>query len=184
MRFHHKTMKQKISLFLLLIISGLYAFAQVSVKLYAYSQVVTPGMAPKGVIDENGNSSTVNTKKESPISYYIYAAYNSSTKISFGEIWIKGKFYNSQIRNIDSTPVVLTNENIPANPAKEILVPVTKLKVISIAPGTSKNSSLASASWFINMTKQNDLIVSYIYKGKKYFIGAKKIKALQPVAGV
>jgi hypothetical protein len=175
-------MKQKNFLLLTLIISGLSTFAQPSVKLYAYSQVVTPGMVPKGVIDENGN--TVNIKKESPINYYIFAAYNSSIKISFGEIWIKGKFYNTEIKNVDSTPVVLTNENIPQNPSKEILVPATKLKVISIVPGKTKNSSLARSPSFIKMTKRAELIVSYIYRGKKYFIEIKKIKLLQPVVGV
>src|SRR5436190_112086 len=182
MYFHHTYMKQKISLLLLSIICSLYTFAQIPIKLYAYSQVVTSGMAPKRVIGENGNA--VNTKKESPINYYIFAVYNSSVKISFGEIWIKGKFYNTQIKNVDSTPVVSINENIPGNPAKEILVPVTKLKVISIMPNGNKNSSLARSSGFINMTKHSELIVSYIYKGKKYFITVKKIKLLQPVAGV
>ena len=179
---HRKYMKQKISLLLLLIISGLCALAQASVKLYAYSRVVTPGMVPKGVIDENGNA--VNTKKESPINYYIFVAYNSFAKISFEEIWIKGKFYNTEIKNVDSTPVVITNENIPGNSVKEILVPATKLKVISIMPGKTKNSSLTRSSSFIKLTRHAELIVSYIYHGKKYFIEIKKIKLLQPVAGV
>jgi len=182
MYFHLQYMKQKIFLLLTLTISSLSTFAQPSVKLYAYSQVVTPGMVPKGVIDENG--SAVNIKKESPINYYIFAVYNPSAKISFDEIWIKGKFYNIKIKNADSTPVVITNENIPGNPSKEILVPATKLKAISIVPGKTKNSSLARTSSFIKMTKRAELIVSYIYRGKKYFIEIKKIKLLQPVAGV
>jgi hypothetical protein len=182
MYFHHKYMKQKKILLLPLIISSLCTFAQASIRLYAYSQVVTPGMAPKGVIDENGNA--LNTKKEFLINYYIFAVYNSSAKISFGEIWIKGKFYNTQIKNVDSTPVISTNENIPGNQSKEILVPATKLKVISIMPGKTKNSSLTRSSSFIKMTRRAELIVSYIYHGKKHFIEIKKIKLLQPVAGV
>jgi hypothetical protein len=168
--------------FLFLMTISISAISQPSIKIYAYSQVVTPGTIPKGVTDENGNR--VNTKKESPVNYYIFAAYNPSAKISIGEIWIKGKFYDSQIKNVDSTPVVNINKNIPGNPVKETLVPVTKLKVISIIPGKTKNSSLSRSSPFIKMTKHAEFIVSYIYHGKKYFIEIKKIKVLQPVAGV
>jgi hypothetical protein len=168
--------------FLFLMTISISAISQPFVKIYAYSRVTMPGTIPKNVTDENGNR--INTKKESPVNYYIFASYNSSVKISFGEIWIKGKFYNVQTKNIDSTPVVLTNEDIPGNPLKEILVPASKGKVMSIIPGKTKKSSLKKTSWFINMTKHSELIISYIYHGKKYFIGVKKIKVLQPVAGV
>jgi len=168
--------------FLFLITISISAIGQPPVKIFAYSQIITPGTIPKRATDENGNR--INTKKESPVNYYIFASYNSSSKISFNEIWIKGKFYNTQIKNIDSTPIVNINETIPGKPVKEELVPAVKGKVISIVPGQTKKSSLIKTPWFINMTKRAELIVSYTYKGKKYFISVKKIKMLEPVAGV
>jgi hypothetical protein len=168
--------------FLFSILISLTAISQSSVKIFAYSQTVTPGIIPKGVTDENGNP--VKTKKESAVNYYIFAVYPASAKLCFGEIWIKGKFYAVQTHKIDSTPVINVNENIPGNPIKEVLVPFTRSKVISIVPGKTMNSSISRTSWFRNMTKRNKLIVSYMYGGKKYFIGVKKIKPLQYAAGL
>jgi hypothetical protein len=160
-------------------ILSISAIGQPPVKIFAYSQITTPGTIPKGATDENGNR--INTKKESPVNYYIFASYNSSAKIRFNEIWIKGKFYRTQMKNIDSTPVVNINETIPGKPVKVELVPAVKGKVISIVPGKTKKSSLIKTAWFINMTKRAELIVSYTYQGKKYFIRVKKIKMLEPL---
>jgi hypothetical protein len=168
--------------FLFLIIVSFSAIGQPSVKIYAYSQVITPGTIPKGVTDENGKP--VNTQKKAAVNYYIFAAYKSPAKIDFDEIWINGKFYKTRTENIDSTPVVNINENIPGNPVKEVLVPATNLKVTSIIPVKTMNDAIIRTSWFRNMTKHVELIVIYTYHGKKYFIGIKKIKVLQFVAGV
>ena len=132
--------------------------------------------------DENGNR--LNTKKETSVNYYIFASHNSSAKIIFTEVWIKGKLYSTKTKNIDSTPVININKTLPDNPVNEELVPATKGKVLSIVPAETKKSSLTKTSWFIKMTKHSELIVSYLYHGKKYFIMIKKIKMLEPVAGV
>lgn len=168
--------------FLFLITISIPALSQPPIKVYAYSQAVSPGTIPKGVTDENGNRIT--TKKEPAVNYYIFASYNSPEKIAFSEVWIKGKLYNSKIKNIDSTPVINVNETILNKPVKVELVPATKEKVLSIVPAETKKSSLTKASWFIKMTKHAELIVSYLYHGKKYFITIKKIKMLEPIAGV
>jgi hypothetical protein len=168
--------------FLFLIMVPLSGIGQQSVKIYAYSQVVTPGTIPKGVTGENGNR--VNTKKESAVNYYIFATHSASVKISFGEIWVNGKFYSVQTHKVDSTPVININKTIPANPEKEILVPFTRQQVVSIVPGKTMNNVISQGAWFRNMAKKNELIVSYMYRGKKYFIAVKKIKMLKPVAGV
>ena len=168
--------------FLFLMAASIPGLSQPVVKIYAYSQIATPGIIPKGVTDENGNR--INTKKEPAVNYYIFASYSSPAKINFSEVWIKGKFYNVRIKKIDSTPVINVNETIPDKPVKVELVPASKGKVLSIIPAETKKSSLIKTSWFINMTKHAELIVSYTYKGKKYFISVKKIKILEPVAGV
>ena len=173
-------MKKIVFLFLMTV--SMTAISQPPVKIYAYSQEVTPGTIPKGVTDENGNR--VNMKKNPAVNYYIFAAHTASAKISFVEIWINGKFYTVKTHKVDSIPVVNINETIPGNPVKEVLVPFTKQKVISIVPGKTMNNNLSRSSWFRKMIKHNELILSYMYSGKKYFIGVKKIKVLQPVAGV
>jgi len=168
--------------FLFSILTSLTAISQPSIKIFAYSQTTTPGTIPKGVTDENGNQ--VNSKKEFPVNYYIFAAHTVSAKIIFTEIWIKGKFYSVQTHKVDSTPVVNINENMPGNLVKEVLVPFTKSKVIAIAPGKTMNNNVSRSSWFQNIAKHNELIFSYMFGDKKYFIGVKKIKVLEPIAGL
>jgi len=164
-----------------LAISG-SAMGQPSVKIHAYSQVMMPGTVPKDVTDENGN--LVNVKRELPVNYYIYAVHVVSAKISFSEVWINGKYYKIQTNHVDTTPVVNINYNIPDNPVKVVLVPATKLRVVSIAPVDSPVNKMNPETWLRNMIEHSELVVCYIYRGKKYYIGVKKIKKLQPVAGI
>jgi hypothetical protein len=168
--------------FLFLLSISCAATGQPPVKIYAYSQVLTPGTVPKNVTDENGNP--VNIKKEPSVNYYIFAAYPGSARISFCEVWINSRYYKVQTRPVDSTPVINTNYNIPANPVKEVLVPATRLRVISLSPIDPPDNSTIHTTWFGNMLKHSALVAGYLYNGKKYFISVKKIKMLQPVAGV
>jgi hypothetical protein len=168
--------------FLIFVLTSLSAISQPSIKIFAYSQAVSPGIVPKGVTDENGK--TITTKKEIAVNYYIFASYNKSIKINIEEIWIKGNFFNPVVKNIDSTPVLNINETIPGNPVKVIMVPATTQKVISLKPGELIKNHIIQASSFRNLAKHAELIISYVYKGKKYFIGVKKIKVLEPIAGV
>lgn len=173
-------MKKKWLLFLVL--APLMAISQLPVKIFAYSQSELPGTILKGVTDENGNP--LHIKKETPVNYYIFAAYPTSNNIIFKEIWLKGKFYSVETQKIDSTPVIKINNNVPDNPVKEVLVPYTRLNVISITPTTALNKTLKRCSKAGKLASKNELIVSCIYRGKKHFIGIKKIKVLEPVANL
>jgi len=169
-------------MFLIFVLTSVSAISQPAIKIFAYSQAVSPGIVPKGVTDENGKTKT--TKKEIAVNYYIFASYNKSVKINIEEIWIKGKFFNSIVKNVDFTPVLNINETISSNPVKEVLVPATTQKIISVKTGQFIKNHTIKVSTFRNLAKHSELIVSYVYKGRKYFIGVKKIKVLEPVAGV
>lgn len=169
-------------LFLVFPVIACTTSAQPTIKIYAYSQETSPGMIPKDVPDENGNP--VVRKKQQNINYYIFAAYSPSVKVNFLEVWINGKYYKVQSERVDSTPVVLINYNIPDNPVKEVLVPATGLCVMSLAPIGEAGTKTIPSSWFRKTISQSALIVSYQYKGKKYYMSVKKIKPLLPVAGV
>ena len=169
-------------IFLIFVLTSFSAISQPAIKIFAYSQAVSPGIVPKGVADENGK--TITTKKEIAVNYYIFASYNKSVKINIEEIWIKGKFFNPVVKSVDSTPVLNINETIPGNTVKEVLVPATTKKVISLKPGQLIKNHTIQVSTFRNLAKHSELIVSYSYKGRKFIIGIKKIKVLEPVAGV
>src|SRR6266705_1103585 len=71
--------------------------AQPTIKIFAYSQESTPGIVPK-VTDENGNP--IKKNKEAQVNYYIFAVFSNSAKISFSEVWIKGRFYSVTASNV------------------------------------------------------------------------------------
>ncbi|MBC7873527.1 MAG: hypothetical protein H7Y01_06015 [Ferruginibacter sp.] len=168
--------------FFAFLLSSITGTAQPAVKIFAYSQETTPGNIPKDVTDENGKPQ--GTKKGASINYYFYGAYTPSVKISFCEVWIGSKYYKVQTEVVNSTPVVVTNYNIPDRPVEDVLVPASKLRVMSITPVGSPTDKIINTSWFRKLLRQSELIVSYLYKGKKYFIPVKKIKILAPVAGI
>src|ERR1700674_1181450 len=117
--------------FLSLCVISCSVFGQPPVKIYAYSQVTTPGTIPAGVTDETGKR--VNIKTKPSVNYLIFGVYPASSPVIFREVWIKNKYYQVQTNKVDSTPVVNINYNIPNNPVKVILVPATKLQVTSIS---------------------------------------------------
>jgi len=166
-------------LFVLLFMYG-SIYGQPRVKIYAYSQVTTPGNIPSPT-GEN-TFPTPDRQPPNPVNYYIFAAYDSSATISFTGIWIKGRSYQVQTEKT-SSPVLLTNNSIPDDPGIDIMVPATQLKVTSISPVGSPGNRRINKSWFRNMLKTSELIVSYFYKGKTYFIPVGKIKELAPAPG-
>jgi hypothetical protein len=170
---------KKIYLIPLLFISG-FAFAQPAIKTYAYSQLSYPGTIPVGT-DESGKSVEM---KELPVNYYIFATHLPSARVNFGSVWIKGKYYQTQVEKVKETPVISTNYDVPSNPEKTVLVPATRHQVMSITPVGNPGDSVIRAAWFRHMVKNYELIISYYYKGKRYFIPVKKIKILPPVAGI
>jgi hypothetical protein len=157
-------------------------FGQPTVKIYAWSQITTPGTIPAGVTDESGKH--VNIKTEPSVNYFIFGVYPVSSPVIFEEVWIKNKYYHVQTNKVDSTPVVNINYNIPNNLVKVILVPATKLRVTSISPVEAPRDTLIKTSSFKNMARHSELIISYQYNGKRYFTGVKKIKTLSPIAGL
>src|SRR6185503_14477777 len=145
-------MKKLYGIFFLLF--SFSAFAQPPVKLYSYSQETTPGTIP---VDEKGNP----IRPRGPLlNYFFYAAYSSSYAIKFDGIWINGKGYTVQTSKVGSTPVTITNHDIPANPVTTVLVPATKLMVISIQP-VSPSGNTVNTPWFRDLSKRNELIISY-----------------------
>src|SRR5687767_9583906 len=140
-------------LFILLFIYG-SIYGQPPVKIYAYSQVTTPGNLPS----HTGENPIPNPgiQSRNPVNYYIFAAYDSSATISFTGIWIKGRSYQVHTEKT-SSPVLLTNNTIPDDPGTDILVPATQLKVTSIIPIGSPGNRRINKSWFRNMLKSSEL---------------------------
>jgi hypothetical protein len=155
------------------LLMGVLAFAQPTLKLYGYSQITTPGTI-RVDIPENGGQQT-----KAPLfftNYYIFIGTASSITIQPKEIWVEGKW-----RKVSSLEVVITP--FISGPKKEVLVPSTKLKVRQLNTGDTLSNVKPSAA-LIKMMKNNELIISYIWKGKKYYAALKKLTVLEKIHGV
>ena len=167
----------KKSWFVAFLITALAAGCQPAVKIFAYSQETTPGNIPK-----NGNPA--GAKRGASLNYFFYAAYKPNTTINFSEVWIGKDYYKVQTERVASTPVIMTNKDIPSQPVKEELVPATSKQVVSIVPAGLPAYNNIDSAWFKKLQDKSALIVSYFYKGKKHYTGVKSIKPLLPAAGM
>lgn len=162
----------KIGLPIIAIIISVAGFAQPSVKLYGYSQLYIPGMVPQREIPGENGGKEVRTSFTTT-NYYVYI--RSSVLLQPQEIWIGGKWHAAARTLIKSTPI------IGEEPQKKTLVPFTNLKVQQVELGDTLSNSLAITPTLQKMMTANDLIISYTWKGKKYYATKKKLIVLEPI---
>lgn len=152
------------------------AQTQGSIALYGYKQAVLPGNIPSGEISEDG----IEAKAiyEPKYNFFIYTA--SNFRIYPMEIWIKGNAYSAKTEIILTTPVVYINPtSLPAD-KKITLVPKTSKKVIKLSTAPAiEDKSMAKAK---SLSKTNELVIIYKQGGKFYYVAAKKMVELEPVA--
>ena len=146
------------------------------VKLYAYSQIVIPGVAPKDVITEDGkNVSTVRKQKKN---MWVYLTHPSSVTLKQCEIYIDGVKYKAKAEHISKTPVTYTDYNIPDFPKTIVFVPKTTSRVALITPTETVKSTPSST--LKKMIKENQVVVAYIINGKRYYSAVKKFTVIEP----
>lgn len=167
---------KKILLFSALFIVGLNLFSQPTVKIFAYEQDNLPGTRPAGVVDENGKP----IKKAAPKkNYFIYLSLKQKYSIKPVQIFIKGQSYEVGSSTVRKAPVEYTDNIVPNNPEKTVLVPATDNKVLEL-PVAELSLSQKKTSYIQTLTVKNDVVVAYVWNGKKYFVSLKQIKKLAP----
>jgi len=146
-------------------------FTQPKVKLYGYSREFIPGMVPqRDVPDENGGQSI----KRPPVTVQYYVFTSSLAVIQPKEIWLAGHWYDVAGSELQSTPVLSDDAE------KKQLVPSTNLKVMRIDRGDTINSNLKITPVLKKMIAANELVISYLWNGKKYYTALKKLFVLAP----
>src|SRR5690349_13796232 len=137
---------------LLLISSLLFGkqlLAQPPLKVYAYSQEFTPGMATSREIGKPAHKTV----------YYIYIATQNKTSIQPRELYLNGQWYSVASAKTVKTPVIIEQ------PAKKTLILAGNSKVIKIELGVPlKNGSEESEKSRQKFLKSK-LFMSYIWKG-------------------
>lgn len=161
-------------LLLLFIACRLPATAQPSVKLHAFTQDILPGNIPAGVTDETGKPVN-SSKNDFPTTYYIYLSYSPQAGIVPMSVSVNGCLYAFSTEVIAKTPVMKVNPNVPNEPTTTVLVPKTTNKTVRLlvkAHHEGLKSKAASAE---------GIRVGYKWKGRVYYVAAKKPVRLDPV---
>lgn len=172
----YKTLNMKCGFFVVLSLFSLLAAAQPRLKVYGYSQVFTPGMIPaEDARDDNGEK-----KIKMPrfiTNYFIFIETDSSIKIEPYEIWIGNKWDTVAGLSVVARPVM------SEYPEKKELVPIGKGRVIQLSVGDTLRRGVSRSVAVKTMMKENELIIGYRWKGKKYYARLKKLVELPPVHG-
>jgi hypothetical protein len=177
---HPSNMKLKIifpALVVLLFIStmavaqGKYPVA----KVYAYSQQEMSGVNRK-LMDKDGK---VIRSRNNATSYFLYLESYTGKKITIESVWIGGKSYSFEMEKT-ITPVILSRSlKSPGSPAADTLVASTANDVFIIRSGITP-ANVAAGKTINRLKKKNAVLFVYSYEGKKYYLGVKAFKQLQP----
>lgn len=165
------------SLLLAALLSAIFANAQPAVKIYGYSQEFVPGMIRQDDIPDENTGEKVKYPR-TRIMYHIYISTSASVTILPAQIWIGGKWDTISSNQIVTTPVTAEY------PEKKILVPATKHTVRQLSIGDTLRKPVTLTASLKKMMKQNEVIIAYKWKGKKYFAVLKKLTVLAAVHGV
>lgn len=142
---------------------GVSAQQNKNVKLYAYSQKVTPGTQKAPERDENGNRVPA-AETSGMYNYMLYAVSSSPARVYPVELWLKGKKYGVSFKTITQTPVT---HSAYGNAEKKVLVPKTSGKVLQLIPtDVYADKEYPKAE---KLAGENELVFVYKQNGKFYY---------------
>ena len=163
-----------------IIIALLPACAQVK-KIYAYKQASIPGIQPKLITREGGESQQLPVRKET-FNYWFYIGFSKNEKIDVTGIWISGKKYSVKTESVNNLPVIKINYTAASENATVVMVPVTRNAVMLAYPSGEAKDSEHLSKYLSNLVNKHELVIAYLWRGKKYYAVKKLITVLAPEA--
>jgi len=172
---------EKKSVFFLLLLSVILGSCGVEkksvLKIYAYSQPVRPGILPK-TADQMGNVITPAVK---PVyNYFLYAENLKKDPVYISDIWLDSLHFPVTTENVNSKPVIFQRYNESDQLDTLILVPQTTHDIFRINPGSATEEEKVKNKKLRNLIRDNELIIGYLFKGKKSYRAVKKLNPLPP----
>ena len=143
-------------------------------KLYAYKQASVSGVKPS-VTAENQKA-----KQSETYSYWFYLVFPESEEISVTEIWLSGKKFAVKSEPVKELPVKKINYTDASGKSAVTMVPFTKNAVLLTYPAAEANDPGAISKYFSDLISTYELVITYYWKGKKFYRIAKKITVLEP----
>jgi len=171
-----KLLMKNYPLFFSLILIGSGINGQPSIKVFGFEQESSRGTMAANVKDENGNPLK---KSATQKNYFSYLSLKQKYIITPLQIFIDGKTFPTEANIIETTPIEYINNNVPSHPERTTLVPKTNGKVIQLK--ITDTDEVKKPPALQKLTNKNEVVVSYMWKQKKYFAILKKLKKLDPV---
>jgi len=165
-------------LFFIVFIIGSNLYSQPPVKIIAFEQESLPGAKPAGVTDENGNRVKKAAAKKN---YFIFLSFKKTYNITPAQVFIRGKAFAIRSKTLKKTPVEYANNTVVNNPEKITLVPFTNDKVLGVDIAEISRQEKKPNS-IQKLVDKNDVVISYVWNKKTYFVSLQKIKRLEPAA--
>jgi hypothetical protein len=164
-----KKMKKRFLVALLLI--SCYSFSQPVVKPYGYARYWTIGTAL-----ERDTSTPEVSRPSASVEYFFYVSASSTSGIQPVEIWLHGQRYTISRTTLIKSPVMSSGGTE--------LIPKTKMAIRQLKWNEKAMPLKTTPSWLKKMMDENELIIVYFWKGKKYYKPLKKILELENTSGV
>ena len=176
-------MKNKIIVFVLFaLFLKTSAFTQTNTpikKIHAYKQASIPGIKPA---IPNDDENKLQNSKPASNNYWIYVEISRFSKVFITDIWITGTRLKVKSETITDLPVIKIDYLAVSGMDTIILVPATANKVILISPKGFHTGSFSASKYLTDLVSKNELVIGYLFKGKKYFKALKTIIMLEPEA--
>lgn len=164
-----------ISIILFVIVSGFVQIKPPVKKIYAYKQASIPGILP---IHLEEKDAVKRPERKQNYNYWFYMEMPGTEKIIITGLWISGIRNDIKEEIVDDLPVKkIIFTGVEKNDTT-VMVPLTRNKIILVYP--SGGSKKTTAEYALNLTKTNELVISYTSKGKTYYTSVKRIKELAP----
>jgi hypothetical protein len=148
-------------------------------KLYAYKQAGIPGIQP-GVTGEAGDKQK--GKRKESFNYWFYLVFSKSGMINITGLWLSGKKFTVKTEPITELPVKKINYTSASGNDTVTLVPFTKNAVLLTYPAGEDKDTAAVSKYLSDLVSKNELVITYYWKGKKFYKVSRKITVLDPEA--
>ena len=162
----------KISFFLLffaVLLFELKAQSTPVIKIYGYKQQLFQGKKP-----------SKNEPIKNSAQHKLFVEYRKNSSINITGVWIESDFFRFTTHPKLKSPI--SDIQQPAN--KQILVPKTNNRIIEIELKNKQEPSPRPTATLGKLLQNNDVVISYLFKGKTYFATLKKLIVLEPFDGM
>ena len=162
-------------------ILSLSSFTQVQPavkKIYGYKQASIPGILP----DYSGENDIKPTgkKPKQNFNYWFYLEIPKAEKINVTGLWVAGLRYDIKTETVSNLPMKKIIFTGMEKNDTTVMVPATRNKVMLIYPSGESKDTAINSKYITGLTNKNELVISYLWKNKKYYATLKKLKELNP----